>query len=314
MKFQYLGTAAYEGIPSLFCSCGVCRRSRALGGRNIRSRSQAIINDELLLDFPPDTVWHSIQYGLDWEKIGDCLITHSHSDHLYPEDVEMAEADYTGEHRVLHFYAAKDGYEKLRRMTERPTMHGEADVKLIEPGRRFYAGSRGQYQVMPLWANHEQETSPVIYSILWEDAPQKENTSWKGDAPLKENASAESPLSEKDRMDTAPRSGKVLYAHDTGVFPENTWEMLKEEGRYDLISLDCTGGPGMTGEWRNGHMSLKTNLEVVEQMRKEGMADDDTIIVCNHFSHNCGQVYEELVAEAAKYGILVSYDGMTLAF
>ena len=58
MKLKYLGTAAYEGVPSLFCNCRVCRLSQKLGGRNIRSRSQALVNGELLLDFNADTVRH----------------------------------------------------------------------------------------------------------------------------------------------------------------------------------------------------------------------------------------------------------------
>lgn len=60
MKIKYLGTAAYEGIPSLFCRCETCEKSRREGGRNLRSRSQALVDDELLLDFPADTVWHFI--------------------------------------------------------------------------------------------------------------------------------------------------------------------------------------------------------------------------------------------------------------
>ena len=51
MKIKYLGTAAAEGVPAIFCRCEVCRKSKAAGGRNIRTRSQSIIDDRLLLDF-----------------------------------------------------------------------------------------------------------------------------------------------------------------------------------------------------------------------------------------------------------------------
>ena len=50
MEFQYLGTAAAEGIPALFCGCENCERSRKIGGRAIRTRSQAIIDGTLLID------------------------------------------------------------------------------------------------------------------------------------------------------------------------------------------------------------------------------------------------------------------------
>ena len=35
MKLLYLGTAAAEGWPALFCSCPVCESARKEGGRNL---------------------------------------------------------------------------------------------------------------------------------------------------------------------------------------------------------------------------------------------------------------------------------------
>ena len=55
MKFKFLGTAAAEGIPGPFCACENCRLAREEGGRSIRGRSQALVDDCLLIDFPADT-------------------------------------------------------------------------------------------------------------------------------------------------------------------------------------------------------------------------------------------------------------------
>ena len=52
MKFQFLGTCAAEGFPALWCDCDNCKKARAIGGRAMRSRSQAIIDDCLLIDDP----------------------------------------------------------------------------------------------------------------------------------------------------------------------------------------------------------------------------------------------------------------------
>ena len=95
---------------------------------------------------------------------------------------------------------------------------------------------------------------------------------------------------------------------------ENILEMaeLKKAGRLDLVSLDCTGGV-RTG-WRDGHMCLETDLEVFRRMEKEKIADERTIKVINHFSHNGGATYDELAAEAAKYGVVVSFDGLEIEF
>ena len=90
--------------------------------------------------------------------------------------------------------------------------------------------------------------------------------------------------------------------------------LLKAFGTFDLVSLDCTGCLGIGWDWRDGHMSLKTNLEVMERLRREGTADEKTIFVTNHFSHNGGQTYDEMVPEMAKHGIVVAYDGLEIEF
>ena len=86
MKLKYLGTAAAEGIPALFCECEVCKKSREKGGRNIRTRSQAIVDDTLLIDFPADTYMHALNNGIDLTYINHCIVTHAHADHFYPLD------------------------------------------------------------------------------------------------------------------------------------------------------------------------------------------------------------------------------------
>ncbi|MCQ2385197.1 MAG: hypothetical protein MJ078_00755, partial [Clostridia bacterium] len=87
MKLTYFGTAAYEGIPALFCECAICKEAARLGGKNIRTRAQALVDDCILLDFGPDTLLHVQKYGIPLYQIPVLLITHSHSDHLYPSDL-----------------------------------------------------------------------------------------------------------------------------------------------------------------------------------------------------------------------------------
>ncbi len=275
MKIKYLGTAAVEGIPSLFCNCRVCKLSREAGGRNMRSRSQAIINDELLIEFNADTVWHYHKYNFDWEKICGCIITHSHSDHLYAEDVEIAKRAFTHEHRVAEFYAGKSGYDKL--LVQTSQSGGGAEVTLVEAGKRFEICGGQTYTVMPMPANHAESTTPLIYSI-------------------------------------ACGNKRMLYAHDTGLFPDAAWELLKGEGRFDLVSLDCTGCVSPDRDWVNGHMSLGTIKKVLARMKAEGTADERTTVVLNHFSHNGGLTYDEMSQAVKDTGYIVSYDGLELEF
>ena len=38
MNLLFLGSAASEAIPALWCECPNCRKAAALGGRNLRRR------------------------------------------------------------------------------------------------------------------------------------------------------------------------------------------------------------------------------------------------------------------------------------
>ena len=57
----------------------------------------------------------------------------------------------------------------------------------------------------------------------------------------------------------------------------------------------------------------KDSTAMLLRMLEEGMADENTRFVCNHFSHNgISVVYDDFVSVAGKEGFLVSYDGMIM--
>jgi phosphoribosyl 1,2-cyclic phosphate phosphodiesterase len=79
MLIRYQGTGAYEGIPALFCPCDTCRAAREAGGFEVRSRSGALVDGVVKLDFPPDSFWQMLRDGLDFSLIQSVLITHTHT-------------------------------------------------------------------------------------------------------------------------------------------------------------------------------------------------------------------------------------------
>lgn len=274
MKIKYFGTAAYEGIPALCCQCETCKRALALGGKNLRTRAQALLNEEILFDFNADTVAHYHTYRFDWTKIRHCLITHSHSDHFYPEDIVMfAEPRYTHGVSKIDFYAGKSAYDQIQRIfASREADGSRARVTEVKSGDLLDVGEN---RVLVLRADHGPQTTPVIYAV--EDQARK----------------------------------RILYAHDTGIFTDEVVNEMKRLGRFDIVSLDCTGSYAPV-EWEHTHMSLRTNALMKERLLKEGLADDKTKFVVTHFSHNVlyGHDYEELCEEGAKYGFIVGYDGL----
>ncbi len=159
MKLQYLGTAAAEGVPAIFCECENCKKSRQAGGRNIRTRSQAIIDDRLLIDFPADTYMHFLQFDLPLAKIKNCLITHSHSDHLYPDDLYMRKKgfSYLKNQAPLTFFSDEAGYKMIKDLKETKGLEdNEIMVNLIKLYQPFEVDG---YNVVALRAAQYTKTS-----------------------------------------------------------------------------------------------------------------------------------------------------------
>ena len=274
MKFQFLGTAAAEGIPALWCRCDACRRSREMGGRAIRTRSQAIIDDTLLIDFPCDTYKHFLDNRLDLTNVQWCFITHSHSDHLYATDFANLNPGFSHvqDGYTLALYGSDKVGEKLSSVVDGLASRGLASFTTLEA---FDSASVGRYTVTALPAIHDVHAGPLFYMI-------------------------------SDGEKT------VLYAHDTHYFRDDVWAYFKEKGvHFDLVSLDCTNA--CLPLTYVGHMGLEENAQVRRRMLDEGYADDTTTFVCNHFSHNGISVfYDDFVSVAGREGFLVSYDGMIL--
>lgn len=157
MKLTYLGTAAAEGFPALFCNCEYCREARALGGKNIRTRSQSLINDDLLIDFPADTYHHFLTHGIEGDRIRYLLITHSHSDHLYPKDLFMRGGCYAHNMNepTLEIFCSGVTASRIGAPTN-------VNVTVLEP---FKTVEFGDYRVTPLPARHMPNGEPMIYII-----------------------------------------------------------------------------------------------------------------------------------------------------
>ena len=273
MKITYLGTAAFEGVPALFCSCPVCEEARRLGGKNIRTRSQALINEDLLIDFNADTFTHFLKGNHDIRKVENCLITHSHCDHFYPDDMEMARTDFIhGEQHGIDYYAGVSAINQMKPFEIRSWMKVVMKTHLVEAYKPFKAG---RYDVLPLPANHDPLSSPFIYAI-------------------------------------SDGEKKMLYGNDTWKLFDGCYPALQKFGRLDLVSLDCTGMKE-TG-WMGSHMTLDLVLEVLDRMEKDGIIDDKTIRIVNHFSHNGGINHDAFEKMCEPYHILVSYDGMEIDF
>lgn len=161
MKITFLGTAAAEGFPAVFCNCIYCQKARKLGGKNIRTRSQALINDDLLIDLPADTYHHFLQNGIEGDKIEYLLVTHSHGDHFYPKELTMRAKPYAHDMRApeLKMYCGTGVEKKFLSLEKIPK---NLSVEVLKP---FQKVSFGEYTVTALPAKHFIGDDALFYII-----------------------------------------------------------------------------------------------------------------------------------------------------
>lgn len=272
MNFKYLGTAAAEAWPALFCQCEACKKAARLGGKNIRRRSGAVVDQKVLIDLPPDLYAHKLLNNLDLGNINHIFITHAHADHFHRETLEMRLPPFAHykETSMLHLYGSSTvGYEYLDLLKNYPHQHRHFDEYItFHEVFSFKPVKADAYVFTPLPAEHGIPNS-FIYMIEHEEK-------------------------------------RILYGNDTGYFSESVWDYIKDK-YFDMVSLDCTFGPVSSNY--TGHMGFDGNFKVRERMMECGIADDKTLFISNHFSHNSGLMHDEIEKLLKPHGFIPSYDG-----
>lgn len=206
-KLKYLGTAAAEGYPAVFCMCPSCQNAQKAGGKNIRLRSSAIINDEILVDISPDFVCFKSKFNIDIKKIKTILLTHTHQDHFYPQILSYNHTSFSNKPLKLNIYLseyAKDLFEKIE--IEKSDAKNNLNLIAVKP---FESYKENDYIITPLEAAHNTPQS-LIYIISYNGV-------------------------------------NMLYGNDTAMLTKNTFDYLhsvkldivsldstrgKEEGQY----------------------------------------------------------------------------------
>lgn len=161
MKLQYLGTAAAEGVPAVFCTCPACTYARRVGGKEIRTRSGALVDEALKIDFPCDAYMQAMRWGLDYAKLRHLLITHTHRDHFYPEELECLFPPFSHlpeDMPPLTVYGNRQARARLERLL-RP---GQLEYVTMTP---YQAVQAGEYRVTALPAVHAFEEDALFYLI-----------------------------------------------------------------------------------------------------------------------------------------------------
>ncbi len=279
MRLQFLGTAAAERIPAIFCACETCKRAMMAGGRNIMKRSQALVNDDLLIDFSGDTYSNFIQRGKTLSNIEYLLITHAHEDHFTFEDFfsRFNGVAYNVKAEKLKIYLSAVSYDIMQRCIDarnidKKRLYERFEFIVVKP---YTSHQVGNYTVTVLPAVHASEGEALLFLI--------------------------------------EKGGKsIFYGTDTGFFSDEVDDFLIREGKkIDLLALDCTKCDTEFNYYV--HMSMSEGRRIADRFAEKGLLKEGARLYYTHFSHNGKLIYDEMKEVAKrKYGFEVAYDSLTI--
>jgi phosphoribosyl 1,2-cyclic phosphate phosphodiesterase len=168
MKITILGSGGGEGYPATFCGCDHCNTARRVGGKSIRTLSQTLINDDLLIDYPHDSADHARRFGLNLGNVESLLVTHGHSDHFYPCEFFLRGGCYAHELKYPEFniYGSAPVKRIFDSVAEAYNAHaGILDTIKVNEFSAYETKRVGRYTVTALPAKHATHLSPLNYII-----------------------------------------------------------------------------------------------------------------------------------------------------
>ncbi len=235
-------------------------------------RSGAIIDNDLKIDFCPDTTVQMQRFGRCLDQVRTIVFTHQHSDHVAPHELQWASEPFShnppdqqiavyGNSEVLAMIRAALG-DQVRKC--RMTLH---EMRALEPVTTPTGDT-----ILPMPADHV--AGAFVLRI------------------------------------TRANGKSVFYGHDSGFYLEPTLDALQKAGPVDIALFDTTSGGVKTSN--RGHMDADGVIRAARELRARGVITPDTQLIATHFSHNGGLLHEELTRLFLPHGIQVAFDGMVI--
>jgi phosphoribosyl 1,2-cyclic phosphate phosphodiesterase len=151
MQILLLGTGGADGIPAFYGNDRVSNHARKHGGRDVRSRSAAIIDGILKIDLGPDTQSQMIRHGLsprDWFSL---FLTHSDDDHLCLSEIQYGLFPFVECEKLEYtIYGNATVCDLIRKR------YPEWPMNLVELHKYISVEDHG-YAITPLHATHKED-------------------------------------------------------------------------------------------------------------------------------------------------------------
>lgn len=228
MKILLTGTGAADGIPSFYGSSRVSDYAREHGGKDVRMRSAAVIDDVLRLDFGADTYAQCQKFNLkvsDWKYIA---FTHSHDDHFAPRELQY----------LLHPFVP-EGTPTPLVLGNQAILDGIAyafpeglpiETQLL---KSFETTQAGEYKITPIRAYHKldedslnliiQRDKTILYGTdtgIWQEETWEFLKGWKFDAIVLEATDGFNPTEYWGHLSAHEALSVVQRLREMGCAPE----------------------------------------------------------------------------------------------
>lgn len=284
----FLGTGAADVIPNPFCSCKVCTDARKHPEKS-RLRSMLLLDEKNLIDFGPDLAAAAIRENLDLSGLERVFITHTHQDHLCLSNAGLVHMSSTREKKPLEIYLSEAAYrsvEALYRPIEGVDLgldevgaHRRNEICFcpVKTGETFTCG---KYRVLAVETTHRASEFENGVNYLFED----------------------------------DNGRKLLYACDTGIYPEETIRQLRGS-KVDILMMDATWGSNEKDINPRSHLGAKTFLSMLEMMLENEIIRQDTCVYAIHINHKhdlTHEEYQQWFNDHSKIQIVVAHDGLQL--
>lgn len=237
--------------------------------KQIRRTSSIWLNGHILIDPAPEAYFfakHTL--NLELSELTDIFLTHSHEDHFD----RKALADFVSEAKSrVRFYCHESTARYLMLDQE---LTKKLEIVLLQVMTPVVLG---EYEVIPLAANHEViETQETVLHYVF-------NYRGKG----------------------------LLYGCDGGWFLAATWSYLLGRELAAVI-LDTTVGESVEDFRIASHNSLPMIRILLAAMRKNRVLKRDGIALLSHFARTLHDPIIETERRLQQEGLLCAYDGLTI--
>ena len=151
MKVRLLGTGAAEGVPAFYSNTRVSNYARQHGGREIRSRAGALLDNHIKIDLGPDTLFQLNRDRLDARNWSALFFTHSHDDHFAIEELQYGLYPFS-EEGAMPFTIFGNASVTAKLNEKYPDWPID-----IQTTKSFEPNQWGEYTVTPIAARHIED-------------------------------------------------------------------------------------------------------------------------------------------------------------